>query len=224
MMFRMVPVLAMTFGLAAVVAMSPAPRTLATPAAIQAARPLDRQAFHDAMRQLWEDHIVWTRQVIVSKLTLPGDLPDLGSAVQRLLQNQADIGRAIAPFYGDAAGEALTQLLTGHIVTAADILTAVKAGDSAAAQAAIAAWYENGDQIAQFLNAANPDAWPLEAMEQMMKDHLDLTLAEAVARFEGRYADDFAAYDEIHQQILHMADMLSDGIVQKFPEKFAGAR
>jgi hypothetical protein len=58
-------------------------------------------------------------------------------------------------------------------------------------------------------------------MKAMMKDHLDLTLAEAVARLEGRFADDVAAYDEIHVQILHMADMLSDGIIAQFPSKFA---
>ena len=55
----------------------------------------------------------------------------------------------------------------------------------------------------------------------MMRDHLDLTLAEAVARLAGRYADDVAAYDDIHVQILHMADMLSDGIIAQFPSTFA---
>jgi hypothetical protein len=54
-----------------------------------------------------------------------------------------------------------------------------------------------------------------------MKDHLDLTLREAVARLQGRYADDIAAYDEIHAQILAMADMLSDGIVAQFPADFS---
>ena len=55
----------------------------------------------------------------------------------------------------------------------------------------------------------------------MMREHLDLTLAEAVARLEGRYADDIAIYDEIHIQILGMADMLSHGIIRQFPAKFA---
>ena len=55
----------------------------------------------------------------------------------------------------------------------------------------------------------------------MMKDHLDLTLSEAVNRLQGNYADDIAAYDQIHVQILHMADMLSDGIIAQFPAKFA---
>ena len=60
-----------------------------------------RARFHDAMRQLWEDHITWTRLVIVSAATLPDALPDLDPTVQRLLRNQDDIGDAIKPFYGD---------------------------------------------------------------------------------------------------------------------------
>jgi len=35
-----------------------------------------------------------------------------------------------------------------------------------------------------------------------MKGHRDLTREEAVARLQARHADDIAAYDEIHDQIL----------------------
>jgi hypothetical protein len=180
-----------------------------------------RGSFHDAMRQLWEDHITWTRLVIVSAATLPDALPDLDPTVQRLLRNQDDIGDAIKPFYGDAAGEQLSSLLREHITLAADLITAAKAGDADAVEATSEAWYANADEIADFLSAANPKHWPAEEMRAMMREHLDLTLAEAVARLEGRYADDISTYDEIHVQILHMADMLSDGIIAHFPAKFA---
>ena len=83
-----------------------------------------RSGFHDAMRQLWEDHITWTRLVIVSAATLPDALPDVDPTVQRLLRNQDDIGDAIKPFYGDAAGEELSRLLRAHITGAADLLAA----------------------------------------------------------------------------------------------------
>ncbi len=180
-----------------------------------------RARFHDAMRQLWEDHITWTRLVIVSAATLPDALPDLDPTVQRLLRNQDDIGDAIKPFYGDAAGEELSRLLREHITLAAELIAAAKAGDADAVQATSAAWYANADEIADFLAAANPKHWPATEMRAMMREHLDLTLAEAVARLEGRYADDIAIYDEIHVQILGMADMLSDGIIRQFPAKFA---
>ena len=48
-----------------------------------------------AMHKLWEDHIVWTRNVI---LNIIDDLPGTDQAVNRLLQNQDDIGNAVKPF------------------------------------------------------------------------------------------------------------------------------
>jgi hypothetical protein len=181
----------------------------------------NRAAFHDAMRKLWEDHIVWTRQFIVSAATEADNLPDIGPTVDRLLANQTDIGNAIKPFYGEAAGNQLTALLRDHILTAADIVAAAKAGDKPATKAAIDAWYANADAIARFLSEANPRHWPLDQMSAHMRSHLDLTLEEAVARLEDRYADDIRAYDRIHTDILGMADMLSAGIVAQFPSKFA---
>jgi hypothetical protein len=183
--------------------------------AVSAASRTDRAKFHDAMRQLWEDHIVWTRMAIIG---IVDDRPDQSFAVERLLQNQDDIGDAIKPFYGDAAGDALSELLREHIVGAADLLVAAKTGDGF--EAAHEAWYANGAEIGAFLADANPRNWDRAEMQAMMADHLDLTLAEAVARLQGDFAADIAAYDEIHVQILHMADMLSDGIISQFPGRF----
>ena len=185
----------------------------------QAKDKLNRQAFHDDMRKLWEDHITWTRLVIIGVFE---DSPGLDSSVQRLLQNQVDIGDAIKPFYGEEAGEQLTALLTDHILIAAEILQAAKINDTVALEDAIGRWYANADDIAVFLNAANPRHWPLEEMKAMMREHLDLTLKEAVTYLEGDYEASVAAYDEVHLQALEMADMLSMGIIKQFPKKFRG--
>ena len=175
------------------------------------------RVLHDDMRKLWEDHVTWTRMLIVS---FASDLPDLGPTTERLLQNQVDIGDAIRPFYGDAAADRLTELLTEHITTAADLLAAAKSGDGGAFDDASDAWYRNARQIARFLHEANPDNWPLRAMQRMMREHLDLTLAEASHRLAGQYEKDIADYEAVHLEILHMADMLSRGIIQQFPEQF----
>jgi hypothetical protein len=180
-----------------------------------------RAAFHDEMRKLWEDHITWTRLFIVSAGTLPSNLPDIGPTTDRLLQNQTDIGDAFKPFYGAAAGGHLTALLRVHILTAAELIADAKAGNAAAAADASARWYANADEIAAFLHSLNPNNWPLADLKAMMKEHLDLTLKEAVARLQGRYADDVAAYDEVHAEILQMADVLSAGIIAQFPSAFA---
>lgn len=183
-----------------------------------AANMLEKQsAFQNAMRALWEDHITWTRLYIVS---VAADLPDKDATAGRLLQNQSDIGNAIKPFYGSAAGEKLTALLRTHILTAAELVAAAKAGDKAKIGEASKRWYANADEIAAFLSAANPKSWPLAEMKAMMKGHLDLTLEEASARLKGDWPADIAAYDKVHKQILHMADMLSAGIIRQFPAKF----
>ena len=180
-------------------------------------KKIDPLVFQQAVRKLWEDHVTWTRVYIIAALA---DLPEADAAAQRLLQNQTDIGDAVKPFYGDEAGEQLTALLEDHILIAADLLAAAKAGDTAKFENANKRWYENADEIAAFLNSANPDNWPLSEMHTMMKDHLDLTLEEATARLNGDWAGDVAAYDKVHNEILHMADMISDGIIKQFPKEF----
>ncbi len=191
--------------------------TVATTSAFAGSAAMSRSDFQGAMRKLWEDHITWTRLFIVSSLS---DLPDAGPTAQRLLANQTDIGNAIKPFYGDAAGDKLTALLKEHITTAADVVAAAKENDAAKLNEANKHWYANADAIAAFLSSANPKAWPQEEMTSMMHEHLKVTTAEVVARLKKDWTADVAAYDAVHKQILMMADMLSQGIETQFPAKF----
>jgi hypothetical protein len=176
-----------------------------------------RLAFHDEMRKLWEDHITWTRLAIVS---FAAGLPDFEATAGRLLQNQVDIGNAIKPFYGDQAGQQLTDLLQEHITGAVALLEAAKSGDEAAFGQAKDAWYRNGEEIAQFLSEANPRYWKFPVMATMMKEHLDQTLQEAADRLAGNFEADIRDYEAIHLHILEMADTLSNGIIAQFPNRF----
>lgn len=174
-------------------------------------------AFRNGMRALWEDHIVWTRLAIIS---LINGSPDTDATVARLLRNQTDIGDAVKTYYGDAAGEELTKQLRGHILIAADLVLAAKAGDTAKLADAQERWRANADDIAAVLNGVNPVFWKLHALEHMLDEHLTLTTQEAVARLEGDWEADVAAYDAIHHHALGMADTLSAGIVKQFPRRF----
>ena len=185
----------------------------AAPAAMTSAQA----AFQDEMRKLWEDHVTWTRLAIV---TFADGSEGFDASAARLLRNQDDIGDAIKPFYGEAAGDQLTTLLKDHIGIAVELLQAAKAGDSTAFEEAKAAWYGNADDIADFLAQANPRYWPQATMRAAMKGHLDQTLAEASHELTGDYAASVADYDEIHHHILGMADVLSTGIIRAFPGRF----
>jgi hypothetical protein len=169
------------------------------------------------MRQLWEDHIVWTRLAIISLTT---GSPDTEATVARLLRNQSDIGNAVKPFYGEAAGDKLTAELRRHILIAADLIAAAQAGDQAKLADATTRWERNADDIAAVLNSVNPRYFELPVLKAEMRRHLELTTEEAVARLAGDWTADIAAYDKIHQHILHMSDYLSEGLVKQFPKRF----
>jgi hypothetical protein len=214
-------VAALVLGGAAAVAAQPAPaQHEATPTPVAQNSSVSAATFAAAMRALWEDHVVWTRQFIVSALA---DLPDRDVAAQRLLRNQEDIGKAVEPFYGNAAGDQLTALLKGHITVAAALVGAAKDGAQDRVTAQSSAWHANADSIAAFLAGANPH-WKAADLRSMMREHLDLTLQEAVARLKQDWQADVAAYDKVHHHILGMADALSSGIVRQFPQRFTPPR
>jgi hypothetical protein len=181
--------------------------------------PMAENKSHDlkiAMKKLWEDHVTWTRNVI---LCLVDGVPGADQAVKRLMQNQVDIGNAVKPYYGDDAGNKLTELLKAHIAISADVVKSAKAGNKIALDSANKKWYANADEISEFLSKANPN-WPIADMKMMMTDHLKLTTDEAVQRIKKDYNADIIAYDKVHEEILKMSAMLADGIIKQFPEKF----
>jgi hypothetical protein len=176
-----------------------------------------KSSFQDAMRRLWSDHVAYTRLFIVSAAAGSADKE---ATTQRLLQNQTDIGNAVAGFYGRDAGNKLTALLRDHILIAANIVTAAKAGDNAKVASENKRWRDNATDIAKFLHGANPKHWPEATLQSAMFMHLDQTLDEATHELKGDYAGSMKDYDRAMDHMLMVADTLSDGIVAQFPAKF----
>lgn len=169
------------------------------------------------MRSLWEDHVIYTRNYIISSLA---NLPDTDAVAQRLLKNQDDIGNAIKPFYGNAAGNKLTTLLREHILIAAEVVKAAKSNDSAALKTSQQKWKDNADELATFLSSANPNNWTKQDIQSMLYTHLDLTTGEVVSRLNKDWKKDIAYFDKGEKHMLMFSDMLSDGIEKQFSNKF----
>ena len=145
-----------------------------------------------ALRKLWSDHVIWTREYIVAAVA---GTPDADAAAGRLLRNQEDIGAAIAGFYGDPAG------------------------DQAGFATHDARWTANVAELAAFLAGANPN-WPEGDVRDLLGLHLKLTKDEAVARITGDWEADVKAFDDIFTEIMVVADTLHDGLAAQFPERF----
>lgn len=169
-----------------------------------------------ALRKLWIDHTIWTKSYIVSAISNQGDQEKV---LERLLQNQADIGNAIKPYYGEDAGNTLTQLLKEHILIAGAVVEAAKSGNQADFKKSNTEWYKNADDIALFLSKANPN-WSNEELKELLYTHLQLLTDQVSARLKKDTDAEILAFDKGEDHIIKLADVLTKGIIKQFPNKF----
>lgn len=168
------------------------------------------------MRKLWEQHIKWTREFIISAVT---PIDDTKLVEARLLQNPEDFAMLLKPFYGEEISNKFKDLLTEHLAIAGKLVVALNNGDTKNAEMLNKEWYKNADDIARFLASINPH-YNYITMKEMWFEHLNLTATEAVERINKNYAKDIMQYDLIENSALNMADYMSSGIIKQFKSKF----
>lgn len=167
------------------------------------------------MRLLWEQHVSWTRMTITS---IVFDLPDVEVVTARLLKNPPDFGKIFRYYYGNQIALKFEELFTDHLIIAAELVKAAKAGDNEKVEDANRRWYQNANEIAAFLASINP-YWSEREWRRMLHEHLRLTANEAITMIEGDYIADIELYDEIELQALMMADEMTRGIIRQFPRE-----
>ncbi|MFD5851042.1 glycosyltransferase [Cytobacillus pseudoceanisediminis] len=175
--------------------------------------------FGNEFRRLWVDHVLWTSNYITSATTAGAE--DQKQVLARLLKNQEDIGNSIKPYYGDAAGNKLTELLKEHIVIAGDIVEAAKSGQGAKVNQLNKIWHRNADEIAAFLSGANPNLQN-EDVKKLLYTHLELVTDDLTASLVKDWDARIVSIDDGLSHIIMMADAISDAVVKQFPDKFKG--
>lgn len=172
--------------------------------------------FRQKSRYMWTDHISYTRDHITSHLA---GLDDLVSIDERLMKNQDDLGELLSMFYGSKAAEDFAALLKSHIIGVSNFITAAKAGQDTAS--AMANMDKNTNDIVALLEATNSVHWPAAMVRDLWSKHVGYTMDSIKARMDRKWADDIAAYDANHLNILKFADTFCQGIVMHNIEKFS---
>lgn len=167
-------------------------------------------------RRLWIDHVSWTRNFLISDLA---SLEDKADVLERLLRNQDDIGNSIKPYYGEEAGNKLATLLREHIEIAGQVVEAAKTGNKADLDKYNKLWHENADKIANFLGEANPN-YSTQTLKDMLYKHLQFLTDQTIARINKDWKADINAYDKGEDHMINFADVISEGIIKQFPQKF----
>jgi hypothetical protein len=183
---------------------------------VQMQCPQSQMNLSKEMRSLWEDHVIYTRSYITAVLA---GLPSADAEAQRLMQNQEEIGNAIKPYFGREVGEKFTSILREHITIASNVVKAAKENNKKALEATQKEWHDNAIAIAEFLSKTNPN-WEKESLKKMLFKHLDLTTDEVEAILHKNWERSINTFDKGEAHMLKFADMLSDGIIKQFPNKF----
>ena len=163
------------------------------------------------MQRLWIEHVQWTRAFIISTTF---NLPDLNYTANRLLRNPTDFANVLRPLYGDNIAQRFEELLKEHLLIAAQLVNAAKAGDTQAVAQQRIKWYANADAIATFLGSINP-YWNANTWGKLLYDHLKMTENEATQILRGQYDASIAEYDAIENEAIQMAQEMAYGIAKK---------
>ncbi|MGI6728180.1 MAG: hypothetical protein ACOX4P_06505 [Anaerovoracaceae bacterium] len=107
------------------------------------------------------------------------------------------------------------ELLRQHLLIAADLVNSAKAGNLNAATMHRKRWYDNADQIAEFLAEINP-YWDNQKWRSMLYSHLEMTENEAIQYLNKQYTASIIQYEDIENEALEMADYMSLGIIKQF--------
>ena len=133
------------------------------------------------MDQLWSDHFWLTREVVRDAVA---QSPCLEVDLNDLLLNQDQLGANFGKIVRSTeAAEKLAAALREHINIAVQIVVA--AINQQPIDALYAQWVENAKEIARIYSEYSCGAIKYSKILQMMIEHLDTTLAEAVSIISG---------------------------------------
>ena len=175
-----------------------------------------RITLFNTWRQLWEQHVMWTRSLIISKVDRLGDESFVAT---RLLRNPSDMANELKIYFRPSSVELFTKLFEEHLLIAAKLVDAAISGNGQLVAQLEQEWFRNADQIAQLMSEFFPTETK-ESWQMMMHEHLKLTKEEAVLRIGRKYAENVAIYDTIETQALGMADMIVNGIIKTFFKQY----
>ncbi len=170
------------------------------------------------LRDLWVGHIFWVRSVVFA--TKFGDTEAAKTAEQNVVNNAKDIAAAVGSFYGKEASDKLFGLLAGHYGAIKEYLTASMAGSKEGKDAAVEKLKKNAEEIAVFLNGANPKNWPKDTLVSLMLAHGGHHIAQIDAVVAKDYEGEARTWEAMKKHIYTIADALAGGIEKQFPKKF----
>jgi hypothetical protein len=175
-----------------------------------------KSTLRNNMKDLWDDHMVYTRNLIISSISSIGDKDRI---TERLLRNQQEIGNSFIPMYGDQAGIKITRLLKEHVNIASEIVESARKSETNSYQSAVKKIHQNADELSKYLTNLNP-YWNSNDLRGMLYKHISYMNGEINARVKKDWLADIEAYDRGHEHMMLFSEMITNGMINQNPNSF----
>lgn len=168
-------------------------------------------------RKMWSDYSRYLREYVLS---IANETEDESLILEKLLKNQEKIALCFKPYYGNYNSNTLAELFKEQIYITSKMLHGTKNNNNnKELEESNKLWTENAEKTARFLHGIN-ELWKLDLLQEILNKHLNLLCFQMNSRINGQWDKDIKAYDDDYDHIIMFSDLISDGIIKEFPNKF----
>ena len=155
---------------------------------IRSSEPVSDKTLLKILTKVWTQHFVYTRLAVEAFFT---GSPELPAILQKLKQNQIDIGAVFGDIYGPEVGSTITAELTKHINLAVALLKALKTGDSKSISKAKSDFYANAKFIGDYLDILTAKTGPETKVGSRFRHHMIMHIDTLIANVTAFVAKDY---------------------------------
>lgn len=168
------------------------------------------------LNKVWSDNLIWTHNYIVAFVSGSPDSPD---AARRILKSNEETANIFAEYYGNNIGIKFFNLLARRSEIISDMILSAKSGDNLKFNSGLKKLNENSKETAEFLNSINSVYFKkLEILNAI--DYYNNSMVRLIsARVKNNWNDYNFEFDKARDEVLFIADKISNGINRQFPEK-----
>jgi hypothetical protein len=175
---------------------------------------------NNKLRLYWRQYLYWLRSVIVDMVF---NVPELEAAQKRLLQTAIDVSATYTEYYNESAGNQFENVFRNNLLITIELVRAIISGNQQAVKEQEQNWINNAGEIGAFYNSINP-IWNKEQFQNgltgLMRSIENLT----VLLIQGKYEEAVNSFDQMGVNQLLIINMIFEGIVEQFPERFSVKR
>ncbi len=159
----------------------------------------------EKMARAWGEHVMLVHMYLVSALN---DLPDLTAIMNRMERNVGEITNLFANDLPMETRNTLREMLMQHEQTFSELLSDLRSGNEQGYQENVRRWFEQGNELADFLSRANP-AYRRRDLNRYFGDHLQLLLDMANEYWNGDYEKSMQTFDIAREQAEQIGSYLA---------------